>query len=56
APDPRLFQPEQPAAEFSAKPSVVAETKPEEPSQTDGGDSTTSRLLTAKRKARRRKK
>ncbi|MBT3841896.1 MAG: VWA domain-containing protein [Verrucomicrobia bacterium] len=56
APDPRLFQPEQPAAEFSAKPSVVAETKPEEPSQTDGGDSTTSRLLAAKRKARRRKK
>jgi hypothetical protein len=56
APDPRLFQPEQPAAEFSAKPSVVAEAKPEEPSQTDGGDSTTSRLLAAKRKARRRKK
>ena len=56
APDPRLFQPEKTAAEFSAKPSAVAEAKPDEPSQAAGDDSTTSRLLAAKRKARRRKK
>jgi hypothetical protein len=56
APDPRLFQPEQTSAEFSAKPSAVAEAKPEEPSQADENVSTTSRLLAAKRKARRRKK
>jgi uncharacterized membrane protein len=56
APDSRLFQPEKTAAEFSAKPSAVAEAKPDEPSQAAGDDSTTSRLLAAKRKARRRKK
>ena len=56
APDPRLFQPEQTASEVSAKPSTVAEAKPDEPSQADENGSTTSRLLAAKRKARRRKK
>ncbi len=56
APDSRLFQPEKTAAEFSAKPSAVAEAKPDEPSQAARDDSTTSRLLAAKRKARRRKK
>ena len=56
APDSRLFQPKKTAAEFSAKPSAVAEAKPDEPSQAAGDDSTTSRLLAAKRKARRRKK
>jgi len=55
-PDPRLFQREQPAPEFSSNPSVVAEAKPEESSQADGDDSTTSRLLAAKRNARRHKK
>jgi uncharacterized membrane protein len=56
APNPRLFQPEKTPAEFSVKPSAVAEAKPDEPSQAAGDDSTTSRLLAAKRKARRRKK
>ena len=56
APDPRLFQSKQTPAEFSAKPSAVAEAKPEEPSQAGEDHSTTSRLLAAKRKARRRKK
>ncbi|MEC8972409.1 MAG: glutamine amidotransferase, partial [Verrucomicrobiota bacterium] len=56
APDPRLIQPEQTATEVAAKPSAVAEAKPEEPGQADEEDSTTSRLLAAKRKARRRKK
>ena len=55
-PDPRLFQREQPAPEFSSNPSVVAEAKPEESSQADRDDSTTSRLLAAKRNARRHKK
>jgi hypothetical protein len=55
APDSPLFQMEKTAAEFSAKPSAVAEAKPDEPSQAAGDDSTTSRLLAAKRKARRRK-
>jgi hypothetical protein len=56
APDPQLFQPEKTPAGFSAKPSAVAEAKPDEPSQTAGDDSITSRLLAAKRRARRRKK
>ncbi|SVD19282.1 uncharacterized protein METZ01_LOCUS372136, partial [marine metagenome] len=56
APDPRLFQPEQTPPESSAKPSAVSEAKPEEPSQAAEGDSTTSRLLAAKRRAIRRKK
>ena len=56
APDPRLFQPEQSPLEFSAKPSAAAKAKPDEPIQAAEGDSTTRRLLAAKRKARRRKK
>ena len=53
APEPGLFEPERPVAKPPAKPSAPAEAKPEEPGQ---ADSTTSRLLAAKRKARRRKK
>jgi len=56
APDLRLFQPEQTSTDFSAKPSAAVEAKPDEPNQAIEGDSTTSRLLAAKRKARRRKK
>ncbi len=56
APEPHLFQPEQMPPESSTKPSTVSEAKPEEPSQAAEGDSTTSRLLAAKRKALRRKK
>jgi hypothetical protein len=56
APEPGLFEPERPVAEPPARPSATAEAKPDEPSQAAGDDSTTSRLLAAKRKARRRKK
>ena len=56
APDPQLFQPKKTQGGFSAKPSAVSEAKPDEPSQTAGDDSITSRLLAAKRRARRRKK
>ena len=56
APEPGLFEPERPVAKPPAKPSAPAEAKPEEPGQAEEADSTTSRLLAAKRKARRRKK
>jgi len=58
APDPRLFQPEQMPAEVTDQPSATAdaEAEPVDDPQTTQDDSTTSRLLAAKRRALRRKK
>ncbi|MDP6793862.1 MAG: VWA domain-containing protein [Verrucomicrobiota bacterium] len=55
-PKPSLFEPERTVAEPPAQPIATAGAKAEEPNKTDQADSTTSRLLEAKRKARRRKK
>ena len=54
-PDPSLFELEQSPIEFQSKPSEILEEKLEEPNQIHSQESTTDRLLAAKRRAHRRK-
>ena len=56
APDPNLFEPEKTVAHLTGQPSAVIEAKLMKSEQVDPENSTTRRLLAAKRKARRHKK